>query len=342
MADLSKARLSVRDPGLAVVAHLFDQMQIDPEWSVRRERGFTWWGDQLAQRVWASSSEQRCGIAVWQVHIETDLVKEVGLSPDPFPVLAELNRLASLSACLLDDGHIRLHASVSVTENNLPFAKELAIHAMSLQAADAQPVAAWLSGHLGGAEDVSAHPLSGKRPTPDDMLGVAQLYKRKREEGVWTPPIDFSAVACGSNRCWLSATAGTHSFTAELPFGGDDTGAGGGADQPTARLQTWTDKPNPIFGTGVLLLLKLPGEFEARTANVDARTANILNVADTVSPDCHQLGAWCHRDDWGLAFVTFLPALVFQRGGPYATNLFESLVWHSASRALWAHSLLTA
>jgi hypothetical protein len=333
MTDFSKARLSVRDPGLAVVAHLLNQMQIDPEWSVRRARGFTWWGARLAQRVWASKSEQRCGDSVWQVHIETDLVKEVRSQPDPFPVLAELNRLATFSACLLDNGHVRLHASVSVTENNLPFAKELAIHAMSLQAADAPAVAAWLGDRLGAEQDSSEHPTSGLRAAQDDMLSVALLYKRKRQNGVWTPPIDFIGVATASNRCWLSATAGTHSFTAELPLTLDDIGRHGD-EHPRARLQTWTDKPSPIFGTGALMLLKVPGEF-------DARTANFLNVAETVSPDCHQLGAWCHRADWGLAFVTFLPALVFQRGGPYATNLFESLVWHAASRALWAHSLLT-
>ena len=333
MTDTSKARLSVRDPGLAVVTHLLDQMQIDPQWCVRRERGFTWWGDRLAQRVWASASEQRCGDSVWQVHIETDLVKEVRLQPDPFPVLAELNRLATFSACLLENGYVRLHASVSVTENNLPFAKELAIHAMSLQAADAPRVARWLSEHLGAEEDITEHPSSGPRRAPDEMLGVALLYKRKREEGAWTPPIDFIAVATSQNRCWLAATAGTHSFTAELPFTPDDFGRHGD-DYPRARFQTWSDKPSPIFGTGALLLLNVPGNF-------DARTANFLNVAETVSPDCHQLGAWCHRAESGLSFVTFLPALVFQRGGPYATNLFESLVWHSASRALWAHSLLT-
>jgi len=333
MTDISKARLSVRDPGLAVVAHLFDQMQIDPKWAVRRERGFTWWGARLAQRVWASASEQRCGDSVWQVHIVTDVVKEVRLTPDPFPVLAELNRLATFSACVLEDGRICLHASVSVTENNLPFAKELAIHAMSLQAADALAVARWLSERLGAEEDVSEHPVNGLRTAPDEMLGIALLYKRKRQESVWTPPIDFISVATSSNRCWLAATAGTHSFTAELPFMPDDIGRPG-EEHPRARFQTWTDKPSPLFGIGALMLLRVPGEF-------DARTANFLNVAETVSPDCHQLGAWCHRADWGLAFVTFLPALVFQRGGPYATNLFESLVWHSASRALWAHSLLT-
>jgi len=335
MAAPSKARLSDSDPGLAVVEHLYKQMQIDAAWSVRRERGFTWWGDRLAQRVWASTSEKRLDDSVWQVHIETDLVRDVQ-DPDPFPALAELNRLASLSACVYENRSIRRHASVSVTENNLPFSKELAVHAMSLQATDARPVAQWLSGRLRAVEDVSHHPQSGPRPTPDEMLGVALLYQRKREDGVWTPPVDFIGVANATNRCWVSVTAGTHSFRAELPFAGDIAGGGRRGGEPaTALFQTWTDKPHPVFGTGVRLLLKLPGKF-------DPRAANFLNVADTVAPDCHQLGAWCHRDDWGLAFVTFLPALVFQRGGHYATNLFESLVWHSASRALWAHTLLTA
>ena len=335
MADPSKARLSSSDPGLAVVEHLYKQMQIDPQWSIRQERGFTWWGDQLAQHVWASAGEERFGDPVWQVHIETALVRDV-CAADPFQALGALNRLASLSACVLDHRNIRRHASVSVTENNLPFSKELAIHAMSLQAADARPVARWLSGRLQAAEDVSHHPVSGPRPSPDEMLGVALLYRRKREEGVWTPPIDFIGVANATDRCWVSAAAGTHSFTAELPFAAETPAGAGRRVQPaTALFQTWTDKPHAVLGTGALLLLKLPGQF-------DSKTANFLNVADTLAPDCHQLGAWCHRDDWGLAFVSFLPALVFQRGGHYATNLFESLVWHSASRALWAHTLLTA
>jgi hypothetical protein len=206
---------------------------------------------------------------------------------------------------------------------------------MSLQVTDARAVARWLSGQLRAVEDLSHHPVNGPRPAPDDMLGVALLYRRKREDGVWTPPIDFIGVANAPNRCWLSATAGTHSFTAELPFADAGAGARGGDEPATALFQTWTDKPHPVFGTGALLVLKLPGDF-------DSRAANFLNVADTLAPDCHQLGAWCHRADWGLAFATFLPALVFQRGGPYATNLFESLVWHSASRAQWAHTLLTA
>ena len=110
---------------------------------------------------------------------------------------------------------------------------------------------------------------------------------------------------------------------------------GGDDDAATALFQTWTDKPHPVFGTGALLAAEASGGLRLESGELPQRRRH-------TRPDCHQLGAWCHRADWGLAFATFLPALVFQRGGPYATNLFESLVWHSASRAQWAHALLTA
>ena len=41
------------DAGLQVVEFVYRTMRIDEEWSIREPRGFTWWGHQLAQRVWA-------------------------------------------------------------------------------------------------------------------------------------------------------------------------------------------------------------------------------------------------------------------------------------------------
>jgi hypothetical protein len=201
-------------------------------------------GDQL-RSVWRHRAKS-AGDSVWQVHIETDLVREVHADPDPFPALAELNRLASLSACVLENRSVRRHASVSVTLNNLPFSKELAVHAMSLQVTDARAVARWLSGQLRAVEDLSHHPVSGPRPAPDDMLGVALLYRRKREDGVWTPPIDFIGVANASNRCWLSATAGTHHSPRSCRLA--DAGRRARRRRPaTALFQTWTDKPHPVL-----------------------------------------------------------------------------------------------
>ena len=41
------------DVGPQVIDYLFRSLQIDPKWSIRESRKFTWWGHRLAQKVWA-------------------------------------------------------------------------------------------------------------------------------------------------------------------------------------------------------------------------------------------------------------------------------------------------
>ena len=65
------------DPGQAVLDYLIAEMQIDVEWCVRSERRFTWWPYVLAQRVWATPMKDRMGASMCQVHIETDLIRNV-------------------------------------------------------------------------------------------------------------------------------------------------------------------------------------------------------------------------------------------------------------------------
>ncbi len=48
---------ATRDLGLEAVEQVYRDMQIDDEWSVREERGFTWWGAWLRQRVWAGEAD---------------------------------------------------------------------------------------------------------------------------------------------------------------------------------------------------------------------------------------------------------------------------------------------
>ena len=39
------------DVGLRLLDSLYEQMMIDDQWALRRERGFTWWAYRLAQHV---------------------------------------------------------------------------------------------------------------------------------------------------------------------------------------------------------------------------------------------------------------------------------------------------
>lgn len=41
------------DVGMRIVDEIGHSLSLNEEWSVRDERGFSWWGKDLAQRVWA-------------------------------------------------------------------------------------------------------------------------------------------------------------------------------------------------------------------------------------------------------------------------------------------------
>lgn len=45
------------DIGLRLLDSLYEQLMIDDEWAVRRERGFTWWSYRLAQHIEVSPPE---------------------------------------------------------------------------------------------------------------------------------------------------------------------------------------------------------------------------------------------------------------------------------------------
>jgi hypothetical protein len=63
------------DLGNQIVENFYQDLQIDPKLSVKGERGFTWWGHRLAQRIWADPPLEDREIAITRVHAETDFLK---------------------------------------------------------------------------------------------------------------------------------------------------------------------------------------------------------------------------------------------------------------------------
>jgi hypothetical protein len=64
------------DPGLELVNFLYRTMQVEPRWSERTERGFTWWPSRFAQRIWAEPPAR----GQVRVHIQTDLLRDVPIN----------------------------------------------------------------------------------------------------------------------------------------------------------------------------------------------------------------------------------------------------------------------
>src|SRR5207247_1971026 len=109
------------DPGIAAIQYIFRRLNIDRQWSVLEERGFTWWGKDFAQRVWSEPVRDDDGILVSRLHAKTDLIHEFHDSADNLSKLAALNMMASSSALVIDkhDGsRVQLAASTYVHDQN--------------------------------------------------------------------------------------------------------------------------------------------------------------------------------------------------------------------------------
>jgi hypothetical protein len=317
------------DPGLDLITRLPRRIRLDEHWLQRNDRGFVWWPHRLAQRVWSEPLVDYHGTSVSRVHIETDVLRDIERRAEAVDALVPLNRVASLSHLAIDrSGWLRLHASLAVTSENLNLVGPLAVHVLSLQAADAHVKAAPLSEFLSAPIADSRHPTHGARSQPDDLLDALAYYADKgRGDSPYTA-IDIAQLTLMQPRPWVMARSGGDGLDAELPFTGERPSilSGSGGAPETALLQIRPAHRHPQLGAGALLRLALP-------ARAPAAIANDLNLAEAHAPEGHQLGAWT-IDRENLAFYTFLPAVAFTE------DIIPTLIWHAAARALWARTRL--
>jgi hypothetical protein len=302
-----------------ILDFLTDRMQIDADWCVRDEQSLTWWASSLAQRVWAAPTRAMQGVEVTTLHLETDLLKGVRLDEATWERLAGINRFASMSAYVADQltTSIRLHASVSVTDDNWLMARALALHAMALQAADAHSEAEPLADAFEAAIARSSHPDRGARTDPDEMLGVVEIYQQRGDGESPFDADELSDLVHLEPRPWVTAANELHRFDADLPFTADTT----------SRLEFDNQARHPSLGSGLQMRLRLPVE-------PDAAIAQKLNANERLEPDAHQLGAWCVDESDGLMFSAFIPSAA------HVKSLSKAMAYHMAARNDWARALL--
>ena len=303
----------------ALLNFIIDRLQIDNDWFEGRGRGFTWWAGALAQRLDLSAPRDLHGVRVTTLHIETDLLADVTPTNATWQRLASLNRFATLSAYVADveARTVRLHASVTLTADNWPMARALALHAAALQVADAHAEAAELARVFGAAVDATGHPSRGRREQPDEMLGVVEVYQQRGQDASPFSTEELAQLVHVEPRPWLMAANEPERLIADLAFA---------AGQP-ARLELDASVLHPALGSGLQVRLLIPVE-------ADATVAQRLNANETVHPDAHQLGAWCVDDERGLGYTQFIPSAA------YAPELSRALVYHAAGRNEWARELL--
>jgi hypothetical protein len=302
-----------------ILDFLIDRMQIEDAWSVRDEESLTWWASSLAQRVWAAPARDVQGVEVTTLHLETDLLSGVPLDEATWERLAAINRFASMSAYVADQltASIRLHASVSVTEDNWLMARALALHAMALQSADAHSEAEPLADAFGASIARSGHPDQGMRTEPDEMLGVVEIYQQRGQDDSPFDTDELADLVHLEPRPWLLAANELHRLDADLAFTNDTT----------ARLEFDNSVRHPSLGSGLQMRLLLPLE-------PDAAIAQKLNANERLEPDAHQIGAWCVDENDGLLFTAFIPSAA------HVKTLSRAMAYHMSARNDWAKALL--
>ena len=308
-----------RDVGRDALDHVFTNIGIDPEWSLRDPRAFTWWGSRFATRVWAEPEVDDDGFLITRLRAETDLVRGARTDAASDLYLAAIGRFASLSGVVrdaADPGTLRLHTSVFVHAETLEQYLRIFEPAVILQSELAHRTAAVVAEGVGGEPAESPHPASGFRGSPDEILALPQvILRRDGESSVWAGSEMASLVEFFQRPPCLMASGDEEALTAEFPFLGE-----------SSLLTLATEVPNPTLGRGLLALLRIPsGGSEEERAGLAVR----LNAREKMQyTRTHFAGSWC-GDDRGATYVSFLPNLVYAPG--LLTNLAAGLV----VRARW-------
>jgi hypothetical protein len=298
--------LRTGDLGVEIVDKIGHSMTLDAEWSIRTERGFTWWGKDLAQHVWAEPGINDDGFEIFRLHARTDLLRSFQATPENLAKLNAFAGFATTSGFLVDDRHSRVQFAASMyahDETDDWVRKSFGLVA-AIQAADAQIKAQVLAEFTGAEVDATPHPSSGLRPEHDDMLNVLEdvVVPLGQRSSAWEgEELEWTTEIVQRGQYTVLATGDSTGLSAEFPF-----------QSRTSLLTVTTETSNPQLGNGALLVLRLPmniGETDGH------RFAVALNRRELkLMTRAHYLGCWLWRDD-GMCFVTFLPnALRIGRG----------------------------
>lgn len=310
----------------AVVDAVFRGLQVDEQWAVRTEHGFTWWPSSLRQVVRAEPPQEVLGEDITRVVVEMPLLR--GLDGDSTSALTMMgNANAVLSGVVFDPrtGTLCHRLAVSLWDGNVGWLRQLLVHAVAVQQTSIDPDQVdELARLLGGEVDTDVHPRSGPRLEPDEMVNVGAVYAGAGASTV-NVPADFARLADAIR--WPSPLR-TRGMSAGLTL----------PDGPAWSLSA---TQHPAFGWGLISLLHVPFGPDVRAG---AEAAADLNVADSLEHlSSHFLGGWLHDGKQSLVHHVFTPELVYARDpGPERIARMVNLGMDAVIRARWAAVRLRA
>lgn len=289
---------------------IHETLQIDEEWTSRRERGFTWWAHRFAHHIDAGRPVDGGGIALTRITSRIPVLRDVRAPDEQVEaVLARLNFLADSYCYVFDAGNRTVDSVQShlVHEQVLDWRPRLLASQFLIQLIHAEEQARDLAKSLKARLARSSHPDRGRRWKQDAILGVIRDVILPRSSGInqFADQFEFETLYEEANQSNAASLGATRTgLCIELPFGSG-----------TALLTLDALGPHPVIGQGLGVFIWLP--IAADYAGC-ARLAAWLNRKDAagelLAPN---IGAWTvrkHGSEFTVAHMAFIPNAFHQPG----------------------------
>lgn len=316
---------SKSDLGLEIVSQIHDTLKVPDHWRKDINRGFTWWAEEFAQRVWSDEGVFSNAQSFFRVHVETDFLLGRGKAQQFELALATEMSHATMSAVCFDpekDCYV-LHSSGYFTHDNEDWLPKLFVGGACLQVDEAHLFGKDLARKLHAVPAISEHPAHGLRSQPDPILGAIDRFFKPygRSPSRWTDNGEWRSVGWAMDRQADRFETDERSYCrAQFPWFLDSS-------TPMQMIVT-SEEAHPILGNGLRLRLIIPLALPPERCAHTAMELNNLERKEWLR--CQMLGSWGFEDG-KLEYESFVPNTL------YHANVLENLALSIAMRANWVN-----
>ncbi len=318
------------DLGLEVVGKIHDTLKVTEHWRQNQDRGFKWWPESFNQRVWAENSNFSNAQSFFRVHVETELFKGRGHTPDFELNLATEMAHATTSSLVYyaECETYCLHSSAYFTRENEEWLTKLFIGGCLLQLAEVYSMGKGFGLRLKAVNAITGHPIHGLRDQPDPILGAVQAWfiPHGASESRWTGINEWKETEWAMDRQANHFESDHHThLKAQFPWFLDQS--------ESIDLYVTTDEAHPVLGNGLHQRMTIPLKLTPERCAHTAMQLNAMEAKDWLR--CHTMGSWSFEDGQ-IEYESFVPNTLYQEG------VLENMTLSNAIRAQWVNEQFAA
>lgn len=313
------------DLGLEIVSQIHDILKVPDHWRIDINRGFTWWAEEFAQRVWSDEGVFSNAQSFYRVHVETDILLGRGKAQAFELALAtEMSHATMSSVCFdVDKDTYVLHSSGYFTHDNEEWLPKLFVGGAALQVDEAHVFGKDLARKLHAVPAITEHPIHGLRSTPDPILGAIDRFFKPygRQPSKWTDNGEWRGVGWAMDRQADRFETDERSYCkAQFPWFLDPT--------TPIELVVTSEETHPVLGNGLRMRLMIPLHLGPERAAHTAMELNNIERKEWLR--CQMLGSWGFEEGH-LEYEAFVPNTL------YHADVLENLALSMAVRANWVN-----